>query len=72
MSFTIETVENNKVPFFDLGKFATNVYRKPTFSGAYTHFDSFLPNIYKISMIDTLLNRCFWICSKWSMLHSHF
>ena len=38
------------------GKFVTSVYRKPTFSGVYTHFDSFLPDTYKISMIDTLIN----------------
>ena len=38
------------------GKFVTSVYRKPTFSGVYTHFDSFLPDTYKIGMIDTLIN----------------
>ena len=33
------------------GKFATSIYPKPTFSGVCTHFDSFLPNNYKIGMI---------------------
>ena len=51
------------------GKFVTSVYRKPTFSGVYTHFDSFLPDTYKIGMIYTLANRCFRICSSWSMFH---
>ena len=29
------------------GKFVTNVYRKKTFSGVYTNFDSFIPETYK-------------------------
>ena len=46
MSFTIETEYNNKMSFLDVniiseeGKFTT-VSWKPTFSGAYTNFDSF-------------------------------
>ena len=75
MSFTIETEPENKISFLDVsvireqGEFTTSVYRKPTFSGVYTHFDSFLPDIYKIGMIYTLANRCFRICSSWSMFH---
>ena len=48
------------------GKFVTTVYRKPTFSGVYTHFESFLPTIYKFGMVYTLAYRCFKICSDWS------
>ena len=39
MSFTLETEQNNKISVLYLniirehGKFTTNVYRKPTFSG---------------------------------------
>ena len=51
------------------GKLITSVYRKPTFSGVYTHFDSFLPDTYKIAMICTIVNRCFQIYSSWSMFH---
>ena len=57
MSFTIEPELNNKISFLDVnfaleqGKFITSFYRKPTFSGVFTHFDSVLPGIYKISMI---------------------
>ena len=32
-------------------------------------FDSFLPDTYEFGKILTLLNRYFWICSNWSMLH---
>ena len=75
MSFTIETGQNNKISFLDVNviceqsKFITSIYRKPTFSGVCTHFDSFVPDTYKIGMIYTLVNRCFRICSSWSMFH---
>ena len=51
------------------GEFTTSVYRKSTFSGICTHFDSFLPSAYKIGMIHTLLYRCFRICSYWTKFH---
>ena len=51
-------------------KFATSVYHKPTFSGVYTHFDSFLPTTYKFSMIYTLVYRSFSICSNWTNFHN--
>ena len=51
-------------------KYATTVYGKPTFSGVYTHFDSFLPTTYKFSMIYTLVFRCFSICSNWTNFHN--
>ena len=78
MSFTIETEKNNKISFLDvnviceLGKFITSGYRKPTFNGVNTHFNSFLPDTYKIDMIYTLVNRCLWICSSCSMFHQQF
>ena len=50
--------------------FATTVYRKPTFGGVYTHFDRFLPTTYKISMIYTLVFKCFSICSNWNNFHN--
>ena len=48
------TCHNNKILFLDVnvirkqGKFIRSVYRKPTSSGVYTPFDSFIPNTYKI------------------------
>ena len=75
-SLTIETEQNNKISFLDVnviceqGKFVASVNRKSTFSGVYTHFDSFLSDIYKISMIIyTLIDRCFRICSSWLIFH---
>ena len=65
MPFTvaIETEQNNKISFLDAniiseqGKFGKCVYRKPTFSGVCTHFDSFLLDTYKIGIIYTLVDR---------------
>ena len=50
-------------------KFTTPVYRKPTFSRIYIHFDSFLPPSNKISLLYTLLYRCFRIYSDWAKFH---
>ena len=67
MSLTTETEQNNKISFLDVkvirqqGKFITGAYQKPTFSGVYSHFDSFLLDTYKAGMIYTLVNRCFRI-----------
>ena len=46
MSFTIDSEKQNKMCFFDVQiiredkTFTTSFYRKSTFSGVYTHFDS--------------------------------
>ena len=69
MKFSFEKEKNGKFSFLDLdvsrerNKFTTAVYRKPTFSGVYTYFDSFLPITYKFSMIYTLVFRCFQFVS---------
>ena len=60
MSFSFEQEVNGTLSFLDVkvsqqqGKFVTTVYRKPTFSGVYVLFDSFLPTDYKVGMIYTL------------------
>ena len=75
MSFTTETEQNNKVLFLGVNvvpeqnKFITSVHQKPTITGVCTHFDSFLPDTYKIGMIYTLVNRCFRMRCSWPMLH---
>ena len=76
ISFSYEEEKDNKMSFLDIeisrenGKFVTAVYRKPTFSGVYTHYDSFLPSKYKFGMIYTLAYRCFSICSDWNKFHN--
>ena len=57
MSFSMETEKENKLSFLDVevireqGKFATTVYRKPTFSGVYSNFESFLPSVKMFSRL---------------------
>ena len=46
------------------------VYCKPTFSGVYTHFDSFLPSTYKFGTVYILAYRSLQICSSWTKLHN--
>ena len=40
--------------FREYKNFTTSVYRKPTFSGVYTHFDTFLPSTFKFGTVYTL------------------
>ena len=66
---------NNSLSFLDFkivrenNKFATSVYRKPTFSGVFTNFESFIPNSYKYDLIFTLLQRAFKLCSNFELFH---
>ena len=75
MSFSFEQEKNRKLSFLDIevsgenGKFVTTVYRKPNFIGVYTHFEIFLPTIYKFGMVYTLAYHCFKICSDWTKFH---
>ena len=70
--YTIENEKDNRMFFLEVDiirkkdKFISSVYHKPTFSGIYTHFDSFLPSSNKIALLHTLLYRCSWICSDWT------
>ena len=50
-------------------KFVTSVYRKPTFSGVFTNFESFISKCYKRSLIDALLYRRFSLCSNLEKFH---
>ena len=73
IKFSIEKEEDGCLPFLDVNifrennKFATNVYRKKTFSGFY--IKSFIPETYKIRLIKSLLFRCFSLCSDFITFH---
>ena len=75
ISFTVENEKDNRMSIVDVniirekGKFTISVYRKPTFIGTYTHFDSFLPSSNKIGLLHTLSCRCFRTCSDWTKFH---
>ena len=75
IKITVKRKENDSLAFLDIkifrdnGKFQTSVYRKPTFSGVLTNFESFLPISYKYNLVSTLLHRGFMICSSYRTLH---
>ena len=60
INFSIEKEKDGCLSFLDVNifrendKFATNVYRKKTYSGVYTSFKSFIPETYKIGLIKSL------------------
>ena len=62
MSFLDITItrENNK--------FVTSVYCKPSFS-VFTKFESFIPELHKRGLIETLLQRSFRLCSSYENFH---
>ena len=71
IKFTMELEINNTVPYLDIlitrhsnGKLTTKVYRKPTYTGLYLRWDSFVPKQYKKGLVKCLLNRTWHICSS--------
>ena len=61
ISFSFEQEINSKLSFLNAevsrqqGRLVTTFYRKPTFSGVYTYFYSFLPTVYEVGTIYTLV-----------------
>ena len=47
----------------------TSAYPRPTFSGVFTNFGSFIPKSYKYNLVFTLLNRPFKLCSTFERFH---
>ena len=83
LCFTCESEHNNSLPFLDVlvqrsdsGQVLTSVYRKPTWTGLYSHFLSFVPISYKRNLVYNLFHRAFRICSpdllaaEHALLHS--
>ena len=74
INIPIEKEEDGWLPFLNVNifceneKFATNVYRKKTFSGVYTNFKSFIPETYKIGLI----NRYYFDVSVCALILSNF
>ena len=67
IKFTIEYERDKKLPFLDIlissknGSLETSVFRKNTFSGLFMNFRSFLPRIYKLGLVNTLIDRVYKI-----------
>ena len=62
LKFTVEGECDDQLPFMDVlvervgGDLICSVYRKPTFAGVYTRWDSFAPTSHEINLI-----KCFEI-----------
>ena len=75
IKFTCEEEKNNKISFLDISisrnnnALETSIFRKPTFSGVYTNFNSFLPTEYKRKLLRTFLYRTYNICSSYLQIH---
>ena len=75
LKLTFEAENENSLSFLDIKitrnnqQFKTSVYRKPTFSGVITHYESYLDQIYKISLNYTLLFPCFSIYFDYTLFH---
>ena len=70
IEFTSEIEKNDSISFLDVfcvrradGSIQTSVYRKPTWTGLYISFYSFVPRSYKVGLIRTLVTRAVRICS---------
>ena len=81
IKFTCEEEDRytHKLPFLDVlvqrkpdEGFHTRVYRKPTFTGHITKWDSFVPKIYKYGALSTMVYRAIKICSSYDLLHREF
>ena len=70
LQFTMKVEDDGRLPFLDVQikkqkkEFVRSVYRKPTFSGLYTRWDSFCSKAHKIGLVKSLLSRSRRICSK--------
>ena len=75
IKFTFETEDSNNFSFLDVKitrknkRFVISIFRKATFSGVYTNYDSFILDTYKIGLAHPLLFRFFKICSSVENLH---
>ena len=75
ISFTIENENGGTLPFLhilvsrDSDKFVTDIYRKPTFSGVYSNFYSFIPDTFKFGLVFTLTYRIFHLSSSFMKFH---
>ena len=76
ITFTTEMERDGKLPFLYIdisrskGKFATSVYRKPTFTGLFTNFNSFIPLTYKQNLVSCLIHSIFNLCASYENFHT--
>ena len=75
IKFTIETEENNKLPFLDLliskrnNTFDLSIYRKPTFTNLGVNFISACYENFKMNTFNTLFFRAYKLSSTYEAFH---
>ena len=75
IKFTAERENNEQISFLDISikkdgnRLATNTYSKPTSTGLYTIFTSFIPTHTKLHVFTNLLHRSYKICSTYHKFH---
>ena len=65
LKFTSEAENDNSFSYLHIK--ITSVYREPTFSGVFAHYESYFDQTYKKSLIDILLFCCFSVCSDYNL-----
>ena len=75
IKFTFENEDSNYFSLLDVKithknkRFFTSIFRKATFSGVFTIYDSFTFDTHKIGLVHILLFLFFKICSNMENLH---
>ena len=75
INFTYECEIDDRLAFLDVlvsregNQLVTSLYRKPTFSGLYTNFNSFIAGKYKTGLIYCLLFQIFNFTVDWMKFH---
>uniref|UniRef100_A0A5S6Q532 Reverse transcriptase domain-containing protein n=1 Tax=Trichuris muris TaxID=70415 RepID=A0A5S6Q532_TRIMR len=70
ITFTMEKEVEQKLPFLDAlfirgrDHFRTTVYRKPTYSGEYLHFNSHHPKSVFMGIVSGMVDRALNICDE--------
>ena len=78
IQFTYEAAENHQIPFLNVwidnteGILKLSTFRKPTNTGLYINWQSFVPSRYKLNLVKTLLHRAYGICNSYSLIHEDF
>jgi len=78
IKFTKEMEINNCLSFLDVlvertsSGFVTTTYRKPTHTGLYAKWSSFVPFNRKRNLVNSLLRRAYGIASSYALMHTEF